>query len=86
MKINEITDDINEYGMTKGGANLRSQNSQYTNMNKRVNNKVQDQNREVMIKQNSQNRRQNRLARKIPTGMPTRLLNPQQPQAPTGQS
>ena len=45
-----------------------------------------DQNREMMIKQNQQNRRANRLGRKIATGMPTRLLNPQQAQAPTGEA
>lgn len=86
MKINEITDDLIEYGMTKGGANMRSQNSQYMNSTKRINNKNADSNREMMIKQNQQNRRANRLGRKIATGMPTRLLNPQQAQAPTGQS
>jgi len=86
MKINEVTDDLIEYGMTKGGANMRSQNSQYMNSTKRINNKNADGNREIMIKQNSQNRRQNRLAKKQPTGLPNRLLNPQQPQSPTGQA
>ena len=76
MKIHEVIDKVEEYGMTKGSAGMRSQQSTYTN----------SVNREMMIKQNQQNRRANRLGRKIATGMPTRLLNPQQAQAPTGEA
>lgn len=86
MKIHEVIDKVEEYGMTKGNAGMRSQQSAYTNSVKRSNNKAMDQNREMMIKQNQQNRRANRLGRKIATGMPTRLLNPQQAQAPTGEA
>ena len=86
MKIHEVIDKVEEYGMTKGNASMRSQQSAYTNSTKRSNNKAMDQNREMMIKQNQQNRRANRLGRKIATGMPTRLLNPQQAQAPTGEA
>ena len=86
MKIHEVIDKVEEYGMTKGYASMRSQQSAYTNSTKRSNNKAMDQNREMMIKQNQQNRRANRLGRKIATGMPTRLLNPQQAQAPAGEA
>ena len=76
-KVNETG-----YGLGRGVAQNRSINSQMTNVNKRGNNKAQDQNREQNIRVNSANRRANRLSSKIPTGMPSRLLNPQQPQAP----
>ena len=44
-----------------------------------------NQSREINIKNSGANRLANKRARKIPTGLPARLLNPQQPQAPSGQ-
>ena len=54
-------------------------------MNKRMANRAADASREANIKVNAQNRRAGRLQRKIATGLPQRILNPQQPQAPQGQ-
>ena len=73
------------YGMRQGVAQSRDAQSDMINMNKRLQNRAQDQNREMMIRQRSANRRAGRLQIKTATGMPTRLLNPQQPQAPEGQ-
>ena len=50
------------------------------NMNKRFQNRNQDQNREMQIRQQSLFRRQNRLAKKVATGIPGRILNPPQGQ------
>lgn len=55
------------------------------NMNKRANNRNMDQSREQNIKNASANRRAYRLSRKMATGLPQRILNPQQPQAPESQ-
>ena len=55
------------------------------NMTKRTNNKNMDRSREQNIKNASANRRANRLSKKMPTGLPQRILNPQQPQAPEAQ-
>ncbi len=74
------------YGMRQGIAQSRDSVDDVTNMNKRANNRAQDQNREVGIRNASANRRNARLSRKIATGLPQRILNPQQPQAPQGQS
>ena len=74
------------YGMRAGSAGQRQAQSDMVNMNKRANNKAQDQNREMMLRQKSANRRAGRLQTKIATGLPSRLLNPQQPQAPETQS
>ena len=65
------------YGMRTNVALTRDQQDDYMNMNKRFQNRNQDQNREFEIKQASQMRRQQRLQRKIATGMPQRILNPQ---------
>jgi hypothetical protein len=73
------------YGMRTGSAGARQAQSDMVNMTKRANNKAQDQNREMMIRQKSANRRAGRLQIKTPTGLPSRLLNPQQPQAPEAQ-
>jgi hypothetical protein len=79
-KVNEA------YGMSKAGsAGQRQAASDYTNANKRMNNKAQDANRELNIANKSMNRRINRLQRKQPTGLPQRILNPQQAQAPEQQ-
>ena len=75
------------YGMRQGGAQSRDAQDDAMNMNKRANNRAIDQNREQMIRAASAQRLANKRARQIPTGLPNRLLNPQQPQAPTtGQS
>ena len=73
------------YGMRAGSAGQRQAQSDIVNMNKRANNRAQDQNREMMIRQKSANRRAGRMQIKTPTGLPSRLLNPQQPQAPEAQ-
>lgn len=73
------------YGMRTGSAGARQAQSDILNMNKRANNKAQDQNREMMIRQKSANRRAGRMQIKTATGLPSRLLNPQQPQAPEAQ-
>ena len=66
------------YGMRQTNPALtRDQQDDYMNMNKRFQNRNQDQNREFQIKQASQMRRQQRLARKMATGIPQRILNPQ---------
>ena len=73
------------YGMRTGSAGQRQAQSDILNMTKRANNKAQDQNREMMIRQKSANRRAGRMQIKTATGLPSRLLNPQQPQAPEAQ-
>ena len=45
-----------------------------------------DQGREANITARSQTRRINRLGKKMATGLPQRILNPQQAQAPEQQS
>jgi len=76
-KVNEA------YGMSAAGsASQRQAAADYTNASKRMNNKAQDANRELNIANKSINRRINRLQRKQPTGLPQRILNPQQAQAP----
>ena len=75
-------EDVAErYGMRPGQTLARDQQDDYMNMNKRFQNRAQDQNREMQIRQQSQMRRQNRLAKKIATGIPGRILNPPQGQA-----
>ena len=73
------------YGMQRGVAQSRDAQDDAMNMNKRAGNRAMDQGREQNIKMGSAQRLANKRARKIPTGLPSRLLNPQQPQAPTGQ-
>tara|TARA_S200000501_G_scaffold372581_1_gene417876 strand:+ start:5228 stop:5476 length:249 start_codon:yes stop_codon:yes gene_type:complete len=73
------------YGMQRGIAQSRDSQDDYTNMNKRNINKQLDTNREQQIKVSSANRIAQKRARKIATGIPQRILNPQQPQAPRGQ-
>ena len=80
------TDKVEErYGMRTSNIGQRQAQSDMVNTNKRANNKAQDQNREMMIRQKSANRRAGRLQTKTATGLPSRLLNPQQPQAPEAQ-
>jgi len=83
LKENKVNE---RYGMRQAGvAQNRDATDDAMNMNKRMANRAADASREANIKVNAQNRRAGRLQRKIATGMPTRLLNPQQPQAPQGQ-
>lgn len=80
-KVNEA------YGMSAAGsAGQRQAAADYINANKRMNNKAADANREINIANKSTNRRINRLQRKQATGVPQRILNPQQAQAPEQQS
>jgi len=76
---------LERYGMQRGVAQSRDAQDDAMNMNKRANNRAMDQGREQNIKMGSAQRLANKRARKIPTGLPSRLLNPQQPQAPQGQ-
>ncbi len=69
------------YGMRTNVALTRDQQDDYMNMNKRFQNRNQDRTREPQIRQQSQMRRQNRLAKKVATGIPGRILNPPQGQA-----
>jgi hypothetical protein len=88
----EINKGLNEgptgYGMRDGdsigmsNASRRQSQADVVNVNKRINNQAADANREINISNKSINRRINRLQRKQATGIPQRLLNPQQPQAP----
>tara|TARA_B100001094_G_scaffold310055_1_gene344282 strand:- start:1888 stop:2196 length:309 start_codon:yes stop_codon:yes gene_type:complete len=80
-KKKKVKADEAGYNMRPGNAMGRDQQDDYANMNKRFQNRNQDQNREMQIKQASQMRRQNRLAKKIPTGIPGRILNPPQGQS-----
>ena len=50
-----------------------------------MNNQNADAQREINVATQAQQRRANRLSRKVATGIPQRILNPQQPQAPQGQ-
>ena len=68
------------YGMRPSQTLSRDQQDDYMNMNKRFQNRNQDQNREMQIRQQSLFRRQNRLAKKVATGIPGRILNPPQGQ------
>ena len=63
--------------MRQGIAQSRSTANKTVNSTKRVNNKNQDMGREQQIAQMASNRRVNRLQRKIATGIPQRLINPQ---------
>ena len=86
-KVGDSAGTIKEYGMRQGGAQSRDAQDDAMNMAKRANNRAIDQNREQMIKAASAQRLAMKRAKQIPTGLPNRLLNPQQPQAPTtGQS
>lgn len=79
------------YGMRDGdnigmsNASRRKQQSNVINQTKRMNNQNADAQREINVATQAQQRRANRLSRKVATGIPQRILNPQQPQAPQGQ-
>ena len=63
------------YGMRGAAiAQVRKDINTGTNMNKRANNKAQDQNRELNIRAASANRKQNRNARQVQTGIPQRAV------------
>lgn len=74
------------YGIQRGIAQSRDAADDSMNMMKRNFNRQMDANREQQIKVSSANRIAQKRARKIATGIPQRILNPQQPQAPRGQS
>ena len=76
---------LERYGIRPGVAQGRDAADDIINMNKRNINKQLDTNREMGIRNASANRRNVRLSKKIATGLPQRILNPQQPQAPEGQ-
>jgi hypothetical protein len=73
-------------GMGMSNASRRQGQANAINQTKRMNNLATDQGREANISARAQNRRINRLSKKIPTGLPQRILNPQQAQAPEQQS
>jgi hypothetical protein len=60
--------------MRAGSVGQRQAQSDMVNMNKRVNNKAQDQNREMNIRNASATRRQNRNAKQAQTGIPIRAV------------
>ena len=76
---------LERYGMQRGIAQSRDAADDSMNMMKRNFNRQMDANREQQIKVSSANRIAQKRARKIATGIPQRILNPQQPQAPRGQ-
>ena len=90
MRLYEFDDSqVDEgYGVRPGGnvAATRQTTSDMQNATKRTNNRTLDQSREANIKIKSQTRRANRLGKKMATGLPQRILNPQQAQAPEQQS
>lgn len=66
---------VERYGMRGASvAQGRKDINTGTNMNKRANNKAQDQNRELNIRNASANRRQNRNTKQVPTGIPQRAV------------
>jgi hypothetical protein len=65
------------YGMQKGVAMNRKVNATNINQTKRANNKNADANRELNIANKALTRRASRLSKKMATGMPQRILNPQ---------
>ena len=90
-ELNKVNESPAGYGMRDGdmvgmsNASRRKQQSNIVNQTKRVNNRAADANREINIASQAQQRRANRLSRKVPTGIPSRMLAPQQPQAPEQQ-
>ena len=76
---------LERYGIQRGIAQSRDAQDDSMNMMKRNFNRQMDANREQQIKVSSANRIAQKRARKIATGIPQRILNPQQPQAPRGQ-
>ena len=77
------TDKVEErYGMRGNStAMARDATDDAKNANKRMQNKAQDQNRELNIRQLSQMRKQARDAKQAPTGIPVRAVAPSQGQA-----
>jgi hypothetical protein len=69
---------VERYGMRGASvAQGRKDINTGTNMNKRANNKAQDQNRELNIRNASATRRQNRNAKQVQTGIPIRAVQGQ---------
>ena len=78
MKIMDIISESPAgYGMQKGIAMNRKVNATNINQTKRANNKNADANRELNIANKALTRRASRLSKKMETGMPQRILNPQ---------
>ena len=77
------TDKVEErYGMRGNStAMARDAADDVKNANKRMQNKAQDQNRELNIRQLSLMRKQARDAKQAPTGIPVRAVAPSQGQA-----
>ena len=86
-----VTESPTGYGMRDepgpgiSKANMRQQTSNVANQTRRTNAQAADANREMNIAANASNRRATRMSAKIPTGIPSRILNPQQSQAPEEQ-
>lgn len=81
MKVNDIIES--GYGLRQGTAMSRSVNSKQTNQNIRINARTADANREAGVAQQHSYRSEKRR-RKAPTGIPSRLLQPQTPAGPEG--
>jgi hypothetical protein len=65
------------YGMQRGVAMNRKVNATNINQTKRANNRNADANRELNVANKALTRRASRLGKKMATGMPQRILNPQ---------
>lgn len=91
-ELKKMNESPTGYGMRDGdsmgmsNASRRQGQANIINTNKRVNNANANANRELNIANKSMNRRINRLRKKQATGLPQRILNPQQAQAPEQQS
>lgn len=81
MKVSDI---VERYGMKSGTAMARDSASSVTNQNKRANAQAADSNREANIA-NKHAERSAKRKRYAPTGVPSRLLQPQAPAGPEGE-
>lgn len=87
MKVRDIveysTQDEPAYGTSR--AAVRQQGADNANMNRRANNSAKNANDEANIQAQHQFHKQKRTARRIPTGIPARALQPQTPGSPEAQ-
>ena len=91
-ELKQMNEGPTGYGMRDGdsmgmsNASRRQGQADAVNVNKSINNRTRDANSEINLRNKSLQRRGNRLSKKMATGLPQRILNPQQPQAPEQQS
>ena len=88
MKIKDITERYglaDEPGQNVSRASIRKTDATAVNQTKRAVNQQKNANDEFTISQSNSIRDQNRDQRRIPTGIPSRLMQPQpQSQSPQG--